>query len=86
MIIRPSPTRQIVNNNINNTQNKNAEPQTPPVVKDEPKIQKAQETSRVKRNNQENRKGNKKPIIENNKIPTVENNKKSAFEILMEED
>ena len=75
MIIRSQSAGNI--EHIIRNENKIAEPQTPPIVESEPKTQKVQEIPRIKRNGQENKKVNKKP---------VENNKKSAFEILMEED
>lgn len=58
--------------------NRPAESQIPPIVDSGSFVRKNQEIPRNKHNGQENKKGNKRPV--------VENNKKSAFEILMEED
>ncbi len=75
MIIRPGPVRQIVNNNISNTQNKNAEPQTPPIVDSGSSVRKS-----LKFASQEDKKVNQSKPSKKRQLP------KTTLEILMEDD
>lgn len=75
MIIRPGPVRQIMNNNISNTQNESAEPQTPPIVGSGSPVRKSSRSV-----SQEDKKVNQPRPSKKRQQP------KTTLEILMEDD